>query len=343
MAESGEASKPWSNGTRSAALIAAMLPVAAGIFQEAQQARNRRAEQVQQREAQRERARQEAARADREAANVLLSSFVDLQSGTGSGTGASTGFCARLQFAASQLTDQKLTPQTHSVLIAALKLVDRSGQRTVCGCSDEGPARQGWFGVLKGNIGRTSDVDSSAPLIQEVRSAEADCTPPPVVAMAPAPLPSPVPVPPPRRGSHGAAKPQPVPVPPPPPPPSATAPACRLDASGFAERHRVFVQIPDDSVRGTAAEFVQAINDAPPFKAPGIQQVGAGRSPTRLEVRYAYDQDLAAARVLQVALSACGVSGEPVLRQIAQYQGRVDPHVLEVWWPRPPAMPKGNP
>lgn len=145
MAESGETAKPWSNGTRSAALIAAMLPVAAGIFQEARQARERRVDQQQQQQALREQSRQEAERADRDAARVLLASFVDLPADHPAGVDgirmASDAFCTRLQFAAAQLSDQKLTPQTHAVMISALKLVDRKGDRKVCDCADPGAAR----------------------------------------------------------------------------------------------------------------------------------------------------------------------------------------------------------
>ena len=321
MAESGETSKPWSNGTRSAALIAAMLPVAAGIFQEARQARERRVDQQQQQQALREQSRQEAERADRDAARVLLASFVELPADHAAGVDgirmASDAFCTRLQFAAAQLSDQKLTPQTHAVMISALKLVERKGDRKVCDCADPGAARQTWFGALKENIERTTDVSASVALIQEVRTAAAECT------------------------SKDPPLPQPLVVAPAPAPVND----CRLDASGFTERVRVFVQIPDEAARADAAAFLARVNAARPFKAPGVEMVGLDRSPKNLEIRYAYDQDRPAAVVLRQALNgACQMSGsEPEILQIAQYQGRVDPRVLEVWWPKPPIPPKANP
>ncbi|WP_293375055.1 hypothetical protein, partial [Nevskia sp.] len=156
-----------------------MLPIAAGIFQEAQEARSRRADHQRQQQALREQTQQEAERADRDAASVLLSSLVDLPSGQPDNDGevqtVSEAFCTRLQFAAAQLADQKRTPQTHAVMISALKLVDRSGVRKVCGCSDPGEARTIWFGALKENVERKADADASMNLVQEVRSVESEC------------------------------------------------------------------------------------------------------------------------------------------------------------------------
>ncbi|WP_293373744.1 hypothetical protein, partial [Nevskia sp.] len=141
-------------------------------------------------------------------------------------------------------------------------------------------------------------------------------------------------------GSTGI-EPTPAAIPAPPPP---VVDPCQLDAAGFTERVRVFVQIPDEGARGDADDFLYRVNHAPPFKGPGVQVVGANRSPTRLEIRYAYDQDLPAAQALERALTgACqSTGGEPLIRQIAQYQGRVDPRVLEVWWPRPQTPAKGK-
>lgn len=323
MAESGEASKPWSNGTRSAALIAAMLPVAVGVFQEAQEARGRRADHQQQQQTQREQAQQAAVKADQEAARVLLSSFVDLSAAQPAAANglrtASDAFCTRLQFAAAQLSDQKLTPQTHAVMISALKLVDRKGDRKVCDCADPGAARQIWFGALKDNIERTTDVSSSTALIQELRTTESECTAkdpplPEAVVVAVPPLPAP-------------------------------QMDCRLDAVGFTERVRVFVQIPGEDARADAVAFLAQVNAAPPFKGPGAEVVGVDRAPIKLEIRYAYDQDRPAAVALRKALTVgCQKTGsEPLIRQITQYQGRVDPRVLEVWWPKPPSPPKATP
>ena len=114
---------------------------------------------------------------------------------------------------------------------------------------------------------------------------------------------------------------------------------CKIAQPLGKHRRRVFIQVPDAISRSIAETFRTAINAAAPFKSPGIEVVGLSRSPERLQIRYAYGQDRDSAERLKKALDS-GLCGYPKSGASAQLypmphlQGRTDPGVLEVWWPR---------
>lgn len=119
----------------------------------------------------------------------------------------------------------------------------------------------------------------------------------------------------------------------------ATPRLCTIAPPLGATRRRVFIQVPDAVNRSLAERFRTAINAQPPFKSPGIEVVGDGRSPEVLQVRYAYAEDLDSAQKLKAALDsgACGYKAGDLkaeLYPMPQLQGRTDRGVLEVWWPR---------
>lgn len=115
---------------------------------------------------------------------------------------------------------------------------------------------------------------------------------------------------------------------------------CAIAKPVGKERRRVFIQVPDAVSRSLAETFREAVNAQPPFKSPGIEVMGESRSPNRLQIRYAYSRDLDSATKLKNALDS-GRCGYPVsekglaqLYPMPHLQGRTDPGVLEVWWPR---------
>lgn len=118
-----------------------------------------------------------------------------------------------------------------------------------------------------------------------------------------------------------------------------TKPDCTVEQPVGDHRRRVFIQVPDAISRSLAEPFRAAINAASPFKTPAIEVVGLSRSPERLQIRYAYGQDRDSAEKLKTALDsgACGIPQSKVgaeLYPMPRLQGRTEPGVLEVWWPR---------
>lgn len=139
--------------------------------------------------------------------------------------------------------------------------------------------------------------------------------------------------------THACAQPPP---PPPPPPPSAK---CEVTLpEGESRRLRVFIQTPNAATRDGEASLLRdalnltSLNLATGFKSPGIEIVGENRSPSSLQVRFTYEEDRQAADAIKTALEnskGCGMKNVPVqLFPMPQMQGRTDPGVLEVWWPK---------
>lgn len=399
MSDRAGASRFGSN-TRIVAVLAAMAPVVAGIYQQSQQERQR----DEQRHAEQQALKESRAARDKEASERQRALSVQADESTAAALQKALvvaqpqerwvgsqrvvtehEFCTRLMFAASQLVNQSVTDRTRAILYAAMRLRRSDDEQLrVCQCSS--PARiDDWFGELE-QMMPSQQEPAPKRLSAAVRYARDECktaaaTPgagasptdlahlraqlakaqtdldalrrrvsaelPEVSAAAPR---GPSAAPKPRDGvpASGSAPVAAVPAAPTAPPlampasaPAAAPPACTIGrpAQG-TPRIRVFIQVPQADDIADAEVLRAALNAQPPFKSPGIETVGASRSPRRLEIRYTYPADLPAAELVQQALASgrCGggsAAADVRLAYQPRFQGRVDTGVIEVWWPAP--------
>lgn len=373
----------FGGGVRVAAILAAMSPVVAGIYQESQESRQRQTQRHDEEEARQNqvataakedvnRRRNAEIEADKTTALALQDALATAQRSAGSERTAATAqeFCSRLFFTATQLTNQNVSTRTRAILYAALRLrdPDDAGSLRACQCSGK-PGSAVWLTELQQMI-PPDEKSGSDRLSLAVRSALDECTSDPSVSPQQAlieqlqqkvaaltaerdlltvALKNGAPL---STGSEaGGTSGEVVGGDPGPssaaPHPAASAPLpCLVDTPADSRRLRVFIQVPDAQARSDANKLRDAINASPPFKSPGIQTVGASRSPNDLQIRYTYPMDKPAVEIIQKAIlsGSCGAGGaKPLLVYMGRYQGGTDTGVIELWWPRPLATTGGSP
>ncbi|MDB5967823.1 MAG: hypothetical protein JWQ90_273 [Hydrocarboniphaga sp.] len=344
MANASRSSGKMGSSARIVAVLAAMSPVVAGIYQQSQQQRQhneqRHTEQQTLQENKATRLKEASDRqhaldiqADKATAESLQAALVVAQpQETLSGRQLVTTepeFCTRLFFAATQLGNQAIADRTRAILYAAMRLRRTSDEQLrVCQCSSQ--ARIGsWLGELQQMIPPQGNPAGDR-LSSAVRSAIDECTPATAVAAKPTQIEllqtqlkqvaaqrdvmllqlgaaSQM------VGSGGPSSgssesPQSAspaaPVATTASPPPPPAP-CLVDSpADNTSRIRVFIQVPDSDAKTDAEILRTALNAQAPFKSPGIETVGPQRSPQQLEIRYTYPADQPAARILEQALDS---------------------------------------
>lgn len=158
----------FSNSTKAAAILAAIAPIVAGVYQQGEEARQREA----QRREQQQQLSEKKAAADKEAD---VSTARALQEGLAATGTSAADFCSRLYFAATQLSGQAVSTRTRNTLYAALRLRETDGERLrVCGCA--APSRiGGWLEEVQQLIPPEDGGSAVDRLSQAVRSAAAEC------------------------------------------------------------------------------------------------------------------------------------------------------------------------
>jgi len=343
-----ETKKPgrFGSATRITAILAAMTPVVAGIYQESQEAGQRRAQTYSDQKKIEEDRRRQAEESDKQTARLLQNALVEMPASSDAKQHLNVSpeniFCTKLYLASEQLRAEPESPRTLAVVSAAFKLKNTEGLLRVCACAKDYETRESWINsFVRADMESQERDEVSQRFSQNLRDAKAECDDRD-----------------PKKGSLEILKEEnkqlkqrlgeqskscPA-VKKADPPLSSPPSACAIQVpAGETRRLRVFIQTPNAEINPEAERLRTALNSHPPFKSPGIEIVGEKRSPSALQIRFTYEADRKAAEVIETALKsdACGMEKVPVqLVPMPHMQGRTDPGVLEVWWPKSSA--RGN-
>lgn len=330
----------FSANTKYGALIAALLPVAASVYQQGQSQHAKAQDQSERQRTQEEQQKESHRSADAASALALHEALQDdlpaaVLSTESPQAASSLKFCSQLFIGAAQLQVNPAAEQTNATLLAAISYRKQDGSRAACVCGAHffESIQAEWFDQAKSSPAarerahdRSSDV-LSRRFLDGLRAAQNECFP---------------------QAAGKAAEELAAEVvhrdrarnPPSPPPPPRAAAECTVEKiEQPTGRVLVYIQIADESQRDGAAKLQRGLNAQPPFRAPGIEKVGAASSPSHAEVRYFYDDDRTAAAALTKSLNdgadKCGLpAAEARVRQFPQFQGRVAHGVLEIWYPQ---------
>jgi hypothetical protein len=110
----------------------------------------------------------------------------------------------------------------------------------------------------------------------------------------------------------------------------------KVESRTVADRPTVYVQMPSTNTQ-TNAEAIRKNLKSDGFIAPQIENVGPGRSPNRLEVRYFRREDKDNADAVAASVTkASGDGPAPTVKYIKGYEARSSRAALEVWLPKSP-------
>jgi len=332
-----------SSNKKYGALLAALLPIAASVYQEGQNQRARTEQQLERQRAEDQLKADSNRAADAALAQTLQKSLqdalneVDTSGHAVDAESMRLKLCQQIYFGASQLQVHPAAEMTNVTLLAALNFRKQDGTRAACMCGAKffDNIQDEWnFQGKSSPSARALAHDRASLLLNDrflagLRSADNDCAPRPagvdiVAVQHPAPSSDNIMV----QAEASAV-----------PPPLASA-ACEIrKIAQPSGRVLVYIQISDETQRAAAAQLQRGLNAQPPFAATGIQNVGTARAPNKAEVRYFYDDDADVADTLSKSLNAsggnCGLAVTDLqAKQLPQFQGRVAHGVLEVWFPK---------